>query len=487
MGKFSKLGAAALAIALSLTTLAPISANAAGYPTVDIELSTTKTNQTFDDALITENNTVIYSTTDRNAFTVEWDKYKNLQGYSRDSSSTDGKNYTYYIIQKTYKNEITGAVGLSKADVSPNSQYTEEKTLTKEVYVVAGEPTILNVELMNGDTAIKKVKSSKKKVVTAALDKKHKSVTITSSHPQIYSDNTGYYYRKSTGEKVYIPKSASGYSYDKESAEYKNSNASSASIGILLNPKKAGTSKVSFSIYNKDGQQTARVSVKVIVRSDNDVFKTLSFGGKSLIQKKYGNSDYINYGKRTSAYDLNVTTKAKGKLIVKPNKGYKIVKIQVGTYTKPTKIGGYSYDVYTNTYHNSQSEYSSKTRSGKGYFTHHDRNKDGDYLDKVYGSYESEVGMKYQTVKSGKTIKLGQYAYNADSVTTASTSTYTSGGGCGCDSTPVTTTTEASTTTRSSYDQYAKTNILITYYDQRSRAYRVTTYSLYRPVKGKKK
>lgn len=473
MRKVSRIGAAALAVALSVAFATPSTAHAARIPEVVVNLSKEKTNDTYSSGLITKDKNVVFQTTDRNAFYAEYKKYWKDNSYGS-TSRTIGNVTTYYIYRITYKNELTGATSTEEKDVNPSATYSDEVKLTSKVYVNAGEPTNLVVYLRNGDTTIKKVKSSKKSVLTATIDKKNSQVTKTDNNAEIMTDKDGnkFYYR-STGEKVYLPKE-----HTRDSAEYKATNGSSSQITIRLNPKKPGSSKVSFKIYNKDGQQTGKATVKVEVRSDADIFKTVTFAGKSLIEKKFGDTNYINYGRRASenAYDYNFTEKTKGKLVVKGNKGIKIVKIQVGTYEKPTGINGLHYDEYTNTYYNNDNEYYSSSRNGKGVFKHYDYNGDGDYLDNVNGISESSIGYKFKTVKSGKTIKLGRYAYWTDKFT----DTYVDK-----DKTGNKTTTEELTKNQ----DYAPTKIIITYYNQMSKSYGQKEFTLYttnKKVKRKK-
>ena len=472
MIKVSKLGAAALAIALSVAFATPATASAAGYPVVAITQEQVENGQTYGDGTITTDEKIIYQTTDYEAYRTERAKYSNRDDISFTSRTISGKT-NYYIIQRTYKNEITGATG-DKKTVAPEVKATDDWFLTKQVYVNAGEPTYLRVNLINGDTSIKGVKSSKKGVLTAEIDKKNSSVSISEFGASYKTDAAGnYYYLSTTGVKTMLPKDKWGYC-DTDSAEYKATNGSRASIMIKVNPKKAGTSKVSFKIYNKDGKQTGKASVKVVVRSDSDVFKTLTFGGKSLIQKKYGDTNYINYGRRHGSYDENVSNKTKGKLVVKANKGYKVVKIQVGTIKKAQKYDGYFYDKYSNSFYNEDSEYYSYSESGKySGLPGVDLNGDGDVLDTVYGIEEANCSMNFKTVKSGKTIALGKYGYAG-----SAEQTYVSKSKSG---------NKTRKTTEKVQSAFAPTTILITYYNQETKAYRTVSYTVWRTAAGSKK
>ncbi|WP_408071725.1 hypothetical protein [Butyrivibrio sp. JL13D10] len=452
MRRVSKLGAA-LAVALSVAFATPSAAHAAAIPTVRVGLEKKKINDTYSDSLITEDNNVVFKTTDEKAWDAEWKKYSNDRSYQR-TSKTIGSVTTYYIYQTTYKNEITGASSLVRDDVAPEEKNAEESTFTSTVYVDEGVPTDLAVSLRSGDTHIKKIKSSKKSVLSAELNKKKSTVTKTDKNVSYYTDKDGNkYYYKTTGEKVYLPKDNT-----KDSPEYKATNGSSATAYIRINPKKTGTSKVSFKIYNKDGKETGKASIKVIVRSDSDILKTFTFAGKNLLPKKWGEANYINNGRKINESNYNYTDKKKGKLVVKANKGYKIVKIQVGTFEKPTAVNGYSYDKYTNTYYNTDNEYYSDSRSGKGVTKHYDYNGDGDYLDTVNGNSEYYAGLKFKTVKSGKTIKLGKYASESHNWTTTSVDKNKDGN-------------KTTVTNSKYYNDYATTLIVVTYYNKETRNY----------------
>ncbi|WP_026498124.1 hypothetical protein [Butyrivibrio sp. WCD2001] len=474
MRKFSKIGATALALALSVAFATPASVNAANYPVKYIELEREKTNVTYSSKLITEDNTIIYQTTDYKAFQAEAAKYSGDSTVKRVTTTVKG-NKTYYLVRTTVKNEISGATG---SDADPKATYAEEETLTKRIYINSDGPTLLGVGLRNGDVAIKKLKSSKNSVLTATIDRSKGGVAKTDENADIEKDKNGnYYYRTSTGQKIIIPKNAKGTGYDQESAEYKNSNGSAAAVYIKLTPKRCGTSKVSFAVYNKYGKQTGKIAVKITVRSDGDVFKTFSFGGKSLIQKHYGDKNYINYGRKVNSYDYNLSTKKKGRLVVKANKGYKIVKILVGTYEKPKSIKGVDYDKYSNTYYDVDNEYGSSSAKGKTNATPHDYNGDGDVLDKVYGNYEYNRGMKYKTVKSGKTIKLGQYGSDSGKWTTTEVDKDAKLGN------------KTTTIDEVYYSDYAPTNIMVVYYDIEDKYYGVTSTTIYakaKQPKGKK-
>lgn len=470
MRKILKKGAAALALALSIACAIPGTVSATGYPTINLTLSHKKENVTYDGDLISYDDQVVYQSTDKKARDAEYIKCLKQKGTFYTTELNRNGVITYYVIKRTYQNDVTGAKGDSEIEVSPDSKLSEEVTLGKTIYLAQGEPAKLKVKLINGDVKIDKVKSSKNKILSAKIDKRNSLVETSTEHAHISGNIVnGYYYYKSTGEKVNIPKASDG-EFDRNSAEYKNSNASSAEVYLLLTPKKAGKANLSFNIYNTKGQVTGKVSCNVVVRSDDHIFKTLSFGGKSLLQKTYGNSNYINYGRKVGSYDYNVSKKSKGKLVVKANKGYKVVKIQVGSYERIARRG-YHGDVFNNSGYEENVEGNRTDQYLNGVYRICDLNGDGDALDKRDGQLESDICYHYKTVKSGSTIKLSKVGLNADYCDGRRYFNSVDGG----DASTVAITKKNS--------EYAPTMIRITYYSEESKSYGVFTIPIYTKAK----
>ncbi|MBE5859455.1 MAG: hypothetical protein E7301_04945 [Butyrivibrio sp.] len=484
MKHFSRIGATALALALSVTFVTPTTVLAAkeNYDAREyVRLERKKTNDTYSDGCITTDVKVVGQYDDYNAMIAAAE----AAGYYKDDEWVDGyayedrynaatSKYVYFITYTTYKNEITGQSSAKREDVDPDSTYAQEQSLTSKVYIDTDEVTLLGIQLRNGDTTIKKVKSSKKKVVTAKLDKKNSSKSVTNDNVWDWDrDSAGNcYYYTTTGTKVILPKDSEG-NLDFNSDAYKNSNASSGMAYIALTPKKSGTSKVSFDIYNRNNVKTGSASITVVARSDSDVFKKLTFGGKSLIEKKYGDTNYIDYGRKADDTDNGYTTKTKGKLVVKANKGYKITKIEVGKLTNKTENG--SSDIYFGTRNIDNEDYTSTTNyKGTNHFV--DLNGDGDYLDTVRGQSESNSNFTFKTIKSGKTLKLSTVAANGTTTATNNSKKDKNANG----------ELVNRTTTGKYQENLAPTVIRITYYDKDEREYRVKDYTLWRKAKVKK-
>lgn len=225
---------------------------------------------------------------------------------------------------------------------------------------------------------------------------------------------------------------------------------------IYAYAKKAGTYTISYNLTyfddNNSAVQKEARTIKVIAK-EYKPFKTVTFAGKSLWYDKNSSSKYIY---KTN----NFTTKKSGKLVVKAANGFKINKIEVGTYEKKTTsaesyLKGDSTTAYQNT--------DTTTYSFSGSIT---ESKDAeDYYvngNPVYDTYGNLIECKWKTVKSGKKVKLstvieGVNKYNY-TVTTNTTDT----------DTKITTTTKSSYKYNKRTGNTAPTIIKITYTDTKT-------------------
>ncbi|MCR5100193.1 MAG: hypothetical protein K6B41_02415 [Butyrivibrio sp.] len=401
---------------------------------------------------------------DETTDTTTYSYYTWNDGYS--STTIDYNGADYYVITKTtYTNTITNQSSTTRSDISGSKDNVT--TIADTVYVKSGEDSYLSIGLKNGDTSIKNVKSSKKKIMTAKLFNKLGSTTITNDRVYTSLDEakTTQYYYTSLGEKKIAATRTSTSEAWTYTADYISSNGSSAIAYIKVSPKKAGKSVISFDIYNNSGVKTGSKKIKVIAQADTDVFKTFTYAGKSLIEKTYGDTKYINYGKSTSDSTFNVVSKKKGKLVVKTNKNYKIVKIEVGKLSKAANSGAINYDgtAYSNPDAYYTYAYSGTTTTGKKV----DLNGDGDYLDTINGIDEQDVDFTYSTVKSGKQLKLSTVGYNNGNETTVTAYK-------GYDYVAKASTAITSTSTDSDKSLYAPTAIKVTYYDKVTKTYTTT-------------
>jgi len=304
---------------------------------------------------------------------------------------------------------------------------------------------------------ITNVKSSKKKIVTAKrFTAKDYVATTNNTVDYEIDENKNKYYYTSAGDKVILANDDA----------VKATNASSATVYIKLTAKKTGKSKLSFNIVNTAGVVTGSVSTTIYAVSDKDVFKTVTYAGKSLLDD-YSNSNNLNYGKKESDTTYNAATKKSGKLVVKTNKNYVVKSIEVGTlYTEPFTLDPEEgYDVTTT---GSTSGYSYNVDGHKL-----DLNGDGDTLDTVNGISESNVTYRFTKTKSGKKIKLGKVG--ADQSYTISKREKVD---------PATNQTAIEENIKNNgYNLYAPTKIKVTYYDKLSKTYGSRTFDIKLRVK----
>ncbi len=124
-----------------------------------------------------------------NSITVYF-KYK-ADGYSLDYEGYDSstKKYSYTLKYTEYKDNVTGNVSTSRSALTNG---TSEYPIPKKASVQKGNYSDITIYLAEGNTQIKKLKSSKKKVVKAKIGSK--DVHTTTDNYSIYTDNGNYYY-----------------------------------------------------------------------------------------------------------------------------------------------------------------------------------------------------------------------------------------------------------------------------------------------------
>ncbi|WP_026499341.1 hypothetical protein [Butyrivibrio sp. WCD2001] len=455
MVKISKIGAVALAMALSVTFLTPTTALAAKK--VEDSMTLQKVSDYYDDAAIIDKDVKSFAditetaatygaardaaykkmfdafvangiaTTTKPADNVYCDD-RTISGttyYYDDSDTTwsyddddDGTVYTVKLANirgTVYKNSATGKTSMFRSEVDSN--YTADEAAANQfqsaIMLKKGEITYLRIPLEGGDTAISKVKSSKKSVVTAKAYNKLGGETVTNAdgvhiEPKYdaATDKTTYtvWYQPTVGARVVV---GTYEKYDDAEAAVKAStqSANSATRYIALDAKKVGKSKLSFSIVNKNGTVTP-VKVNVYVVEKVAVFKQVTFAGKSLLDD-YSKTNNINYGKVRGEDYWNLSTKKSGKLVVKTNKNFQVKKIEIGKLYKETITEGMSgTNPQTGEQYDHSNTYSAYNRTSS--VTEHrvDLNGDGDFDDIIGGISESEVTYKFTPVKSGKKITL---------------------------------------------------------------------------------
>ena len=155
MRKLSRFGAAALAFALSVTFVAPVTANAATETKERLHW-----NYEFSDGEdLIENDTQIVGGPFEN-YSDAFAEYSN-KGYSYEAGySIEGDEYgIWYIYKRTYTNLATGSTGTTSRDV--NSRYKSDSAdyhkYQSSIRIKKGETTYLGIPLINGDTTIKNI------------------------------------------------------------------------------------------------------------------------------------------------------------------------------------------------------------------------------------------------------------------------------------------------------------------------------------------
>ncbi|WP_035766935.1 hypothetical protein [Butyrivibrio sp. NC2002] len=463
MKHFSRIGAAALALALSVTFVTPTTVLAAtetkrelnyNYEYEDdsdlIESSRTVVGTYSDDEegydamrAAAKANGWVTSTYSNGLIRAFYDDDEDKAYYwNKGYYGDDDDDYHFIVTYTTYTNIATGVTSTSEGDV--NKRYSSDSAdyhkIQSSIKIKKGETTYLCVPLKNGDTEIKNVKSKKKSVFTAKSYSKMGSVYSTANIANIEEEKNAdgtytIFYYNSLGEKIVV-----GNSKDSDiESKIKNTNGSSAYKYIKLVAKKAGKGKLTYNIFNKNGVKTGTASITVYVQDDTSVLKTFTFAGKSLLSD-YSANNNLNFGKKETDTLWNVSTKGKGKLVVKANKNYKITKIEVGKLYTETKAYADGKGTYTTTSH---------TVDGK------------------------DVTYNYTPVKSGKKIKLSKVCYYDTDLNYANDeygnkSSYTDG-------------TNSRTTNISGL--YAPTYIRVTYYDKITKTYGVTGATIYYKAK----
>jgi hypothetical protein len=445
MRKLARIGATALALALSITIMTPGTAMAATE--TKEKLARNYENRDYN-SLIEENRKNVLGPFDDVFDAYDAAKAKGyrkngdwIEGYSLHEDLTTKK---IYVVYTTYTNTVTGQTSTKSSEVNTrfSSESDESNRFQSAIRIKKGEITYLAIPLHSGDFTIKKVKSSKKSIVSAKLYKKMSSEYTTQDRPSYFSrtnpDGTcSYFYVNSVGDKIVIGTFTNDDAGKaKLKAALDATNGSEAVRYIKLEGKKEGKANLTFKVYNIAGQETGKVKLTVHVQDDVSPFKTVTFAGKSLLTD-YSNPNNINYKKKDTDTLWDVSSAKKGKLVVKANKNYKITKIEVGTLYKETK--------------NYEKPYS-------GSYTTTDHKVDG-----------KTVFFKYKTVKSGKKISLGTTPYYGDS-----------GNYSGDFSGDKSTKTSKNGTRKTNVNGlYAPTAIRITYYDKLTQTYAVESFRIY--------
>ena len=234
----------------------------------------------------------------------------------------------------------------------------KQKKLFKLATITAFAVGILALTPMTADAA----KAPKKTTISPGVGYNYSSDISKEGAIRVEFDEPGDYIKNiKVKNKNLIAKETGAYvSYSKYSSKYYNSesdvDSNYSTIGLFA--KKNLTTTVTFDVYDINNKKKETKSVKVTAKSGtNSITNPLSS---------------ITYAGNPLGYG-QVSSKSKGKIKVKMNKNYKLVSIEVGTYTKPNT-----------------------TTSNNAITTKNE--------------------MTYKKIKNGGKITLGKYGYYSDSL-----------------------------------------------------------------------
>lgn len=370
------------------------------------------------------------------------------------------------------------AAALAVAPATASQAYTDETTI-----VGGGEDTVVYTEsFANRDTDANPLTEDEEKVQASEKLARYNLPTTVTINPKktetILDDFSVYSYTNAaqavdSTAKDYVgikdvTSSSSNLKIKVNGEYYGNEEKGYSEISLYAYAKKAGTYTVNFNMtyYDKDYKiQKEAKSIKVIAK-EYKPFTKVTFAGKSLWYDKNSASKYIY---KTN----NFTTKTKGKLVVKAAKGFKINKIEVGTYESKT-VSANEYYNKNNTYTNEDTDTYSTTYSFSGSYKTAKTFAD-DY--KLYDAYGQEINCKWTPVKSGKNVKLSKVLASNSTANLTKTVTYTN------KLSGEVTTTKSSTKYNYRKGASAPTIIRITYTDTRTGKVHQWEKTIYKLIK----
>ena len=272
MIKISKIGAAALAAALSVTLITPLSARAE-----------------------------VISTWEEDAEGIRYYTYKNEDT----GDSLSEKDYNRPFDRDGIKKKVL-ASELKVLTISTNS-YNE----TAEFYTTNDVKRFENFKSNKDGLEIKFLEKIEDR------DDEGKDYLMPD---YISKDGNTYYYKNVYGKIVAVDKAKADTDMPKgkDTAAYK----------LRFYTKKAGTYKVSYDAIMKNGSKVKK-TFKVIAKADGGAYKTITYAGKTVWA--YGGTDSVpaNY-MWEKGFGPRTTRKESGVLKVSMNKGFKLKKLEVG-------------------------------------------------------------------------------------------------------------------------------------------------------------
>lgn len=373
MKGLKQFGAIALAAAMSVTLIAPLSVNASyGY---------------FDDKDLE-----IYDHDEHGTYKTdeEGNEYFDRTSYT-DTNRVTGDTYTY--------DEATGK-GSGDSDKAHNYRHD----LLKKLTIGTNDFGYYHIDLAPGSTLSKKVKITKGKANITLKEYRTSEDTV---NPFYDYDAKQYYFRKQDGSKEYVLGEDATY------AQRQALRRKEYSYSYRIFGKKPGKAELKFKVKDAAGNQKT-YKVKITISDDARVFQSLTYAGKSLhldMNKGANNDNYYSVQSSNKAGN-NYVTKKSGKLRCKMGKDYKFIAayvIKPNDYTTKTDSGSFG------DYSWSESELVRTASRGI------DLNGDGDCEDTINGINEKGIGFddedqekavfmdcNFVKVKNNKKIKLNK-------------------------------------------------------------------------------
>lgn len=200
----------------------------------------------------------------------------------------------------------------------------KQKKLFKLATITAFAVGILALTPMTADAA----KAPKKTTISPGVSYSYSSNISKEGAIRVEFDEPGDYIKNiKVKNKNLIAKETYSYAdYSKYTSEYYSNESKSdfyyTVIGLYA--KKNLTTTITFDIYDINNKKKETKTVKVTTKSN-----TQSSTGSPIKSITYAGKPFY-YGQLTS--------NSKGKLKVKMNKNYKLVSIEIGTYTKPSAL-----------------------------------------------------------------------------------------------------------------------------------------------------
>lgn len=273
MVKFSKIGAAALALALTVTFVAPTQVKAwYAYDDVDIDYTT----------------------------------------------DADGK--------RTYKNNATGKTWTDEDDAATEAAARNVEFAQDSIDVETNTYTEFSITTKRGETQIDKIKAkSGKGNISFKVVSKTESYKDKTFKDVCSTDSNGKYYYYYQGKKIEIPEADL-----EKSAAY-------VSVTLRVYGKNVGKTVLQYKTKDKDGKVIANKKLTINVKDNASAITKITYGGKLVYSssltdidvKSYdGKYGYGRYTGEPSLYGTYVTKKS-GKIKVTAGKGYKVVAIYV--------------------------------------------------------------------------------------------------------------------------------------------------------------